>query len=34
VVITKAKWLAALPAELRYQVFYSRRGIVLVGIRA
>ena len=32
VVITKAKWLAALPAGLRYQVFYARRGIVLVRV--
>jgi len=32
VVVTKKKWLAQLPAGLRYQVLYSRRGIVLVKI--
>jgi len=31
-VVTKAKWLASLPAGLRYQVFYSRRGVVVVRV--
>jgi len=31
-IITKAKWLDALPAGLRHQVYYARRGIVLVKI--
>ena len=31
-VVTKAKWLANLPGGLRYQVFYSRRGVVLVRV--